>query len=268
MMRNPIPKMFVVGTICLGLALLASNPAWSRGPEGHGPKRGGPMHDVFLMEKHAERLRLDDKTLEQVRGIIAASKEKSRTLHGQLREAHKTMRDLLSAPTPNEKAVMEQAEKVGAIRNDLAKHHLSVLLQIRPLLTAEQVQELGKIRKERRPGRKHWGSRHGDAAPYRQRGAHGMDIDAKMSRLTERLSLTEEQQAKIRSIFEAQMQKRQAMMVEARKLRQDTEEKVQSLLTEEQRALFIQLHEERQRGMYGPGGRGGGKTGEGPARPY
>ena len=268
MMRNALPKMFAVGIICLGLALLASTLAWSRGPEGPRPKRGGPMHDVFLIEKHAERLRLDDKTLEQIRGIVAASKERSSGLYAQLREAHKTMRELLSAATPNEKAVMEQAEKIGAIRNDLTKHHLSVLLQIRPLLTTEQVQELGKIRKERRSPRRHWGSLHGDAAYGRQRGAHVMDIDAKMSRLTERLSLTEEQQAKIRSIFEEQMQKRQAMMAEARKLRQETEAKIQSLLTDDQRAQLNQPREERQQRMHGPGGWGGGKKGGGPARPY
>ena len=260
MMRNARPKLFAVGTICLGLALLASSLAWSRGPEGPRQKRGGPMHDVILIEKHAERLRLDDKTLEQIRGIVAASKERSSGLYAQMRETHKTMRELLSAATPDEKAVMEQAEKIGAIRNDLAKHHLSVLLRIRPLLTTEQVQELGKIRKERRSPRRHRGSPHG--------GVHVMDIDAKMSRLTERLSLTEEQQAQIRSIFQEQMQKRQAMMAEARKLRQETEAKIQSLLTDDQRAQFHRLREERQQRMHGPGGRGGGKKGGGPAHPY
>ncbi len=250
MLRNTLTKTFVVGTICLGLALLASGLALSRGPEGPRPGRGGPPHDVFLIEKHAERLNLDDKTLEQIRSIVAVSKERSSGLRTELREAHMTMRELLSAETPDEKAVMEQAEKIGTIRNNLAKHHLRVLLQIRPLLTTDQVQELGRIREERRSWRRHWHQPHGGPAFDQQRGPRAMDLDSRMSRLTERLSLTEEQQAEIRSILEEQMQQMQAMREEKRKLRQETEAKIQGVLTEEQRAQFSQLPEEQQQKMH------------------
>lgn len=257
MIRSTFPRTIVIGTICLGLALLASGLAWSRGPEGPHSKRGGPVHDVFLMEKYAEQLNLDAKTLEQIRGIVAASKEKSTGLRTELREAHKTMRQLLSADIPDEKAVMEQAEKIGAIRNNLAKNHLRVLLQIRPLLTTEQVRELGKIRKEHRSRRRDWGPPHRGAAFDPQRGPRGMDLDSRISRLTERLSLTEEQQAEIRPILEQKMQKMQAMWMEARKLRQETDAKIQGLLTDEQRAQFMQFREEKyKKGMRDSGGWG------------
>lgn len=246
MLRKTLTKMFVVGATCVGLALLASGLAWSRGSEGPPRRGGGPLHEVLFMEKHAERLGLDGKTLEKIRNIVAAAKVKSSDVRTKLHEAHMTMRELLSAETPDEAAVMGQAERIGAIRNDLAKHHLRVLLQIRPLLTAEQVQELGKIREERRSRRRRWGPPHGGAGFGEQRGPRGMDLNSKMSRLTERLNLTEEQQTQIRSILEAQTQKMQAMKEEAKKLHQETDAQIQGVLTDEQRVQFTQFREERQ----------------------
>lgn len=257
MRRNTFPKTFILATICLGFALAASGLAWSRGREGLPSKRGGPIHDVFLMEKYAEQLNLDAKTLEQIRGIVAASKEESNRLRTELREAHMTMRDLLSAEAPDEKAIMEQAEKIGAIRNNLAKNHLRVLLQIRPLLTTDQVRELGKIREEHRSRRREWGPSHRGGAFDHQRG---MDLDSRISRLTQRLSLTEEQQTEIRSILEQKMQKMQAMREEKKKLRQETDAKIQGVLTDEQQAEFSQLRKEMQH-RHGPGVWGGAKEG-------
>ncbi len=85
-----------------------------------------------------------------------------------------------------------------------------------------------------------------------------------MSKLTKRLKLTEEQQAEIRSILEEKMQKKQAMREEKRKLRQETETKIQGVLTDEQQVQFNQLREEKQERRRGPGDKRGGGWG----RPY
>ena len=255
MRRSALTKPFIIGVVLLGLALPQSGLARRDGPGGPGKHRLGPPHIMF--EKHAERLGLDAETLTQIRGISERAKEESSELHTKFREAKTTMRKLLSAEAPDKAAVMQQAEVMSEIMTSIRKIRLTALLDIRALLTPEQRQELIKIREERRSQRTHRDSR----------GPRAMDLDSRMSKLTERLGLTEKQQAEIRSILEHKTQKMQAMRDEARRLRQETDAKIQGLLTDEQRAQFSQLRKENQR-MHGSGDWGGGKKGGGPARPY
>ena len=151
MRRNTLTKTCVVGALLLGLALPQSalaNRDRSRGPEGH--HRGTPH---LLFEKHAERLGLDAKTLEQIRAISEAAKEQSGELRTNLKKARMTMRQFLSVETPDKAAVMKQVEIMGAIMTDLRKHRMATILDIRALLTPEQRQELIKIVKEFRSKR-------------------------------------------------------------------------------------------------------------------
>ncbi len=252
MSRSVLTKTFVVGAVLLGLALPQSGLARRDGPGGPGKHRPGPQHIMF--EKHADRLGLDAETLEKIRGISEKAKEESSELHTKFQEARTTMHKLLSAEAPDKAAVMKQAEVMGEIMTGIRKHRLAALLDVRALLTPEQRQELIKIREERRSRRRDWG-------PGRP-GA--MDFDSKMSKLTKRLKLTEEQQAEIRSILEEKMQKKQAMREEKRKLRQETETKIQGVLTDEQQVQFNQLREEKQERRRGPGDKRGGGWG----RPY
>jgi Spy/CpxP family protein refolding chaperone len=106
-----------------------------------------------LFEKHAERLGLDAKTLEQIRAISESAKEQTSELRTNLKQARTTMHDLLSAETPDKAAVMKQAEIMGAIKTDLRKQRLATILEIRALLTPEQRQELIEIVKEFRSKR-------------------------------------------------------------------------------------------------------------------
>lgn len=151
MVRNTIMKVGVVGLLLLGLTLPHSSLANPDRPEGSGKHpRGAPY---LLFEKHAERLGLDTKTLSQIRAISEATKEQSSELRTNLEKARMTMRDLLSAETPDKAAVMKQAEIMGAIKTDLRKQRLATILEIRALLTPEQRQELIAIVKEFRSKR-------------------------------------------------------------------------------------------------------------------
>ena len=60
------------------------------------------------------------------------------------------MHDLLSQETPDESAVMQQAEAIGQAETELHKHRLGTLIKIRALLTDEQRAELIRIREETR----------------------------------------------------------------------------------------------------------------------
>jgi len=114
------------------------------------PPFGGPPGPEGLIEEHADRLSLDDEARAAIQAIVDASHERAAELHEDHREARRALRDLLSEGSPDEAAVMQQAELLGAIETETTKHRLRTLLRIRALLTPEQREEMMAIRQEHR----------------------------------------------------------------------------------------------------------------------
>jgi Spy/CpxP family protein refolding chaperone len=122
-------------------------PGGGPGPFGGPPPGRGP--DRFI-EEHAAELGLDDETLEAIEEIVDESREQRRELSDELRGMHREMRDLLSQDTPDESAVMLQADAIGKAETELHKQRLAALIGIRALLSEEQREELSRIREETR----------------------------------------------------------------------------------------------------------------------
>lgn len=118
-------------------------------PPFGGPQRGrgGPER---MLDEHAERLDLDDETRAAIDRIVLESRAEGRELRLDLHEAHSRLRDLLSQASPDEGAVMRQAEVIGELETAERKHRLRAMLRIRGLLTPEQREELVRIREEER----------------------------------------------------------------------------------------------------------------------
>jgi Spy/CpxP family protein refolding chaperone len=106
-----------------------------------------------FIEEHAEALGLEGETLDAIRGIVEESKERGDQLHSKLRELHKGMKALLSQDTPDESAVMQQIDSIGAAEVEMHKHRLGTMLKIRALLTPEQREEMTRLRED---SRGHW----------------------------------------------------------------------------------------------------------------
>ena len=108
-----------------------------------------------FIEENAEALGLDDETLGAIRSIVEESKDKGDQLHSELRELHKGMKALLSQGTPDESAVMQQVDSIGAAEVEMHKHRLGTMLEIRSLLTPEQREEMTRLRDDSRGRWKH-----------------------------------------------------------------------------------------------------------------
>ncbi|MEM7413639.1 MAG: Spy/CpxP family protein refolding chaperone [Myxococcota bacterium] len=158
--------------ICLAFAIpAAGQPGGGPGPPGggfdrpHGPpphaggppphggppgKRRGPPPLERVLERHSDRLALDAETRDAIDAIALESRDQRAALQTELKSLHDGMRGLLSTARPDEAAVMQQAEKIGAAETELEKSRLRSMLRIRALLTREQLDELVEIHKERR----------------------------------------------------------------------------------------------------------------------
>lgn len=135
-------------TLFLGAACAVAQPP----PEPGHHRRRPPFEQI--LELHADRLNLDDATLEKIRAIAVEARKEARPLHERLRESREAMRRLLDQEPPDEGAVMEQAERIGTLEIEVQKQRLRTMLKIRALLTPAQRRELVKIHEERRRHRR------------------------------------------------------------------------------------------------------------------
>ena len=80
-------------------------------------------------------------------------------------------------------------------------------------------------------------------------GRYGHDPASKLEKLTEKLSLTEEQRTKILPILEEKTQKMKALHEQMKKIRQQAIGKIEAELTPEQVATYKKMREERHKKM-------------------
>jgi Spy/CpxP family protein refolding chaperone len=143
-------KVLAVCVLLVGLTASGSSYADARRP----PRDAGSQSDRFI-EEQAEQLGLDEKTMAAIRAIVDASRTRGETLRAELHTAYAQMRTLLSQELPDEAAVMQQANTIGALELTERKNRLQAMLRIRALLTPVQRQELirrqGELHSRRRP---------------------------------------------------------------------------------------------------------------------
>jgi Spy/CpxP family protein refolding chaperone len=143
-------KALAVCVLLVGLTVSASSGADSR----RTPREAGSQSDRFI-EEQAQQLGLDEKTMAAIRTIVDASRTRGESLRVELRTAYTQMRALLSQDLPDEAAMMQQADTIGALELAERKNRLQAMLHIRALLTPAQRQELirlqGELHSRRRP---------------------------------------------------------------------------------------------------------------------
>lgn len=143
-------NMFVACVLLVSLANPGSGHADSR-----RPLRDAEAPSDRFIEAQAERLGLDEKTREAIRTIADASRTREEALRAELYTAHAQMRARLLQDLPDEAAVMQQADTIGALELAARKNRLQAMLRIRALLTPAQRQELiqmqSGLRGRRRP---------------------------------------------------------------------------------------------------------------------
>jgi len=154
-----VARALALLVVAIPAAVLPAGTAAARGPGKHG--HGPPPIDRVL-ERHADRLGLDDALRARIRTLAQEGHEAAEVHFEELHALHDGLRELLSADRPDEEAVMRQAERIGAVKTELKKQRLRTMLAIRALLTPAQRRELVRIHEQmREEWRKERGRRHG-----------------------------------------------------------------------------------------------------------
>jgi Spy/CpxP family protein refolding chaperone len=149
----------VVAALLLAAAMATAEPAG--GPPAEPPPWTPPDE---RLESHLRELGLDDAQLGEIRTELANAKSARVEIDARLMTAFDEMRALLDQETPDEAAVMKQADRIGAIRTEGRKLMLRTLLRVRADLTPAQRTRLNELMRRDGPPGKPGMFRHGPGA--------------------------------------------------------------------------------------------------------
>jgi len=120
------------------LALLAA-PAFADPPPGPGGPMGpGGMGMGPRLEHKLAKLGLSPDQQTKIQGILDAAKPQREDLRNRMRKAFEDMRLLLDQDTPDQNAVLAQADAIGQLTTEAHKDMLTTLLAVRAELTPAQ----------------------------------------------------------------------------------------------------------------------------------
>ncbi len=128
--------------------LFLSIPAFAQQPPPKDDPIGRQLFPPELVMGHQEEIGLQEKQRAAIRAEVVKVQTRFIDMQWQLSEEGEKMANLLRAVPVEEAKVLEQADKVMTLERDGKKMHLSMLVRIKNLLTAEQIAKLQEIRRK------------------------------------------------------------------------------------------------------------------------
>jgi len=149
-MKFDLKKASGISTIAGVLLLILATMAFSQGPGGPPPGRGGPWgggpRDGFI--PFARDLNLTDDQKAQIKKLTDASRESTKALFDQLKTLHESAPDPLKDGVFNEDAVRSAAQARSSIQVELEVARAKLFSQIYAVLTADQRATLAAKRQQ------------------------------------------------------------------------------------------------------------------------
>ena len=166
-------KLMMIAVAALCCVALADGPErGERRPGGHFGGMGGMRHHEVGMDpivfavsrpKIVEKLGLSDEQKTKLKAVTDRAKEDRESMNKKVRESAKKQFDLMKAEKVDEAAVMKAIDEVFELRKQMAKDQVRRVIEIKSILTPEQI---AKAREEMRAG---FAAR-GDRGPRGPRG--------------------------------------------------------------------------------------------------
>lgn len=122
-----------------GIATLAALATAAFAGPGGGCRDGGRLQHL---ERRIETLDLAPETRDAAYELLDRARQQRRSVRAEMRQGREKIREMLAQDSPDQDAILAQADALGAVRLEARKAQLRTLVGLRKLLTAEQWQEL------------------------------------------------------------------------------------------------------------------------------
>jgi Spy/CpxP family protein refolding chaperone len=128
----------------MSIALLAST-AMAQQRSGRSP---GGFAEGRLMKKKAKEIGLSEETVAKIDAVIKAGKAEEAKLREENMAAIRELNELLAQNLPSEKELMAAANRVGANAEKSRELKMKSVIEMRSLLTPEQLEKFMEFRKQ------------------------------------------------------------------------------------------------------------------------
>jgi len=156
------PTRWLTRTALLAVTFFAllATPAFADPPGPGGPR--GPGGGMGMLQHKLSKLGLQPDQQSKIQAILDAAKPQREQLKAQMHKAFDDMRVLLDQDTPDQNAVLAQADVIGQLTTEAHKDMLTTLLAVRAELTPAQRAKLKEEMHAHGGGRWHRWHRGGD----------------------------------------------------------------------------------------------------------
>jgi Spy/CpxP family protein refolding chaperone len=140
-------RLVWVGIVVLSLWAPTVYGQPRQGMAGMGPGRMMDEGPGMLLPLVLKGIKLTEAQEKRIQEIMAAHRAAFRTLFGELRAAHKDMADKLFAPgNVQAEDFTAQTQRLAQLRDQLMQEGLKVAIEVRELLTPEQLTQAAEIK--------------------------------------------------------------------------------------------------------------------------
>ena len=148
----------------VGLAILALPLLAAAGPKGVPP--------AMMKKVLKEKVGLNDQQIQKISQLQYQADREKLDIHHEIQKTRLDLEHQMQADKPSKAKVFAQIEKVGALETRLKKNRVSLMLEIRKLVTTEQWQKMEELhakrkmmRRERRQRKRFEGGPRGPGGP-------------------------------------------------------------------------------------------------------
>ena len=137
-----------LGMACvLALAAALAAPGASALGDERGPGGGGTHHAKFWRRDNIRhQLRLTDDEIDKLEDILARNRQRLEDMKADVKKKRATLDALLTDDQTDEATILGQVDLIEHARAKLGKARVTMLLEMRGVLTPEQRRQLAQLR--------------------------------------------------------------------------------------------------------------------------
>ncbi len=141
---NSKATAMIIALVFLALPIAAD--AYAGGGKGGGAGLGMPRGAWWQQESVVKSLSLSKKQQEKIEALTLAHRKEMIELRAQLELNEIDLDPLLSAGKLDEKAIAKKVDEIESVRAKISRSRMSMLIEIRKVLTRDQYLKLKELR--------------------------------------------------------------------------------------------------------------------------
>lgn len=139
--------MTIARLLLSGFVILAALPAGAQQPAQDADPIARHLFPPDLIMAHQEDIGLQESQRAAIKGEVLKAQPRFLEWQWEMSEETQRMVALLRATPVDEQKVLAQADRIMALERNVKRTHLSLLIRLKNILTAEQITRLDRIRR-------------------------------------------------------------------------------------------------------------------------